>query len=609
MKMIQFGLRKELIIPIFVLFCGLLSYPGVCGQHVSGIYHVASENPNASDGESVPGNESNPFKTIGRAIREIRAGDIIIIHKGIYRESIELTTSGTEKHPITIQAAKNENVILSGSELVTSWVRRSQNIYVHNGWPYYFGRWKETIRDARDKARNQVYVNGRYIEEVPDEKGLKENSFFIDKGSGIIFLKLKTNENPSDDSIEVSARDYCLRIRANHIIVRNIHIEYGANGPQKNAMFRVVGNSNLVENCSVEWAAGSGFSLRGHYNLVRGCRFNHNGQTGFGCSSSAYCQFVDCETSFNNLHPGKTYSLDWEAGGNKIALSKSVDLLRHTSIGNNGVGIWYDISNDSCEVMNCFTQGNSRSGLSYEISYRLYAHDNVMIGNGQNSPPGSWGANGGITISSSPGCIIERNILINNAEGFQFREQNRETYDMGDWETRNLSALNKVPVWNHDDIVRNNIIAYNTGAQVRGWFDVSDGRQWPSSLRPELPDNEKIRFPVIEKVNEQDTTARKIDPLTLESLNIIIDNNCYWDDRENRDIFQWGAAWKFNLKFNDLKKLTETLGFERNGKIVNPDFNNPKNYDFRIHEQSRLILNQCYPRGKIPHVKLGILNN
>lgn len=176
---------------------------------------------------------------------------------------------------------------------------------------------------------------------------------------------MKNNDNPNTQVIEVSDRDYCLSLRADYIIVRGINIEYGANGPQGDAMFRATGNHNIIEDCSVQWAAGSGFTLGGNNNLVRRCVFNHNGQMGFGSSRSNYCLFEDCESSYNNLHPGKRYDSGWEAGGNKVAFAKAVNFLRHVAIGNDGPGIWYDISNDSCEVKNCFTQGNLGSGLFY----------------------------------------------------------------------------------------------------------------------------------------------------------------------------------------------------------------------------------------------------
>src|SRR6516164_7961786 len=78
----------------------------------------------------------------------------------------------------------------------------------------------------------------------------------------------------------------------------------------------------------------------------------------------------------------------------------------------------------------------------------------------------------GISLSSSPDCVIERNLIFGNREGFNFREQHRTTPRIGDPKER--------AVWNHNEEIRRNIIACNRDAQVWGWFDLKDGRQWPA---------------------------------------------------------------------------------------------------------------------------------
>ena len=34
-------------------------------------------------------------------------------------------------------------------------------------------------------------------------------------------------------------------------------------------------------------------------------------------------------------------------------------------------------------------------------------------------------------------------------------------------------------MWNHDEVIRHNVFAYNRDAQVWGWFDREDERHWP----------------------------------------------------------------------------------------------------------------------------------
>jgi len=609
MKTIYFNSTQKLL--LVLLICCILFWQETAFAQVNPVtYHVAQNNPLASDALNITGTLESPYKTITRAMKNIKPGDIVVIHEGIYRESVAITVSGTKEKPITIEVAENEKVIMRGSAIVSNWVRQTgaDPIYTYTGWTKFFGTWRPDPEDARDLGRNQIYANGEYVREVRAQEDLVKGTFCIGKAAKIIYLWMKNNLDPNTQTIEVSDRDYCISVKAEYIIVRGINIEYGANGPQGDAMFRIIGNHNIIEDCSVEWAAGSGFALNGDFNLVRRCIFNNNGQIGFGAARSDYCLFEDCETSYNNLHAGKKYDNDWEAGGNKVALSKAFNFLRHISIGNNGPGIWYDISNDSCEVKNCFTQANNGSGLFYEISYRLHATDNVMIGNGLNSGSGSWGANGGISLSSSPGCIVERNILINNVDGFQFREQGRTTPEITGLDGRAKFGKDKA-IWNHDQVIRNNIMAFNKEAQLRGWFDVPDGRLWPDSIRATLPEKEKTSVSSTDWAADYQAkdNIRQPKDITLEMLHFKINNNYYWAADTNQVIFHWGASWKHNIKYNDLAKLSNELNFEANGKIMNPMFNDWQNLDLRIPGNSILIKNDFYPQGKVPRVKLGII--
>jgi parallel beta-helix repeat protein len=96
-----------------------------------------------------------------------------------------------------------------------------------------------------------------------------------------------------------------------------------------------------------------------------------------------------------------------------------------------GTGLWFDLNNDGCEVRNCLLTDNHDAGIFSEISFALNAHDNAIIGYGLNDSAGAWGASSGIALSSSPRCTIERNLIMGNTEGFDFREQGRTTPRLG----------------------------------------------------------------------------------------------------------------------------------------------------------------------------------
>ncbi len=100
------------------------------------------------------------------------------------------------------------------------------------------------------------------------------------------------------------------------------------------------------------------------------------------------------------------------------------------------------------QVLRGLITSNEDAGIFYEISYGLHAHDNVIVNNGLADTAGAWGANAGISISSSPDCVIERSLLIGNKEGFNFREQARST--------SRIDSRRSEPVWNHDSTIRGN---------------------------------------------------------------------------------------------------------------------------------------------------------
>ncbi|MGG1551305.1 right-handed parallel beta-helix repeat-containing protein [Paenibacillus ferrarius] len=81
-------------------------------------YYVAQAtgNDTANDGKSL----SAPFKSIQRCVNALQPGDSCEVSSGIYRETITPPISGTDGSPITIKAANGANVVVSGTDPITS---------------------------------------------------------------------------------------------------------------------------------------------------------------------------------------------------------------------------------------------------------------------------------------------------------------------------------------------------------------------------------------------------------------------------------------------------------------------------------------------------------
>jgi hypothetical protein len=89
-------------------------------------YYVAK---NGSDKNN--GTINKPFKTINKASKIMKAGDVCFIREGVYHEVISLNEiNGSVTMPYVFKAYKNEHVVLDGSiDLDLAWKKYQGNIY------------------------------------------------------------------------------------------------------------------------------------------------------------------------------------------------------------------------------------------------------------------------------------------------------------------------------------------------------------------------------------------------------------------------------------------------------------------------------------------------
>jgi len=72
--------------------------------------------------DSNAGSASKPLRTISAAAQLAQPGDVITVHQGTYRERVNPPRGGlSDSKTIVYQAAKGEQVVIKGSEVVTGW--------------------------------------------------------------------------------------------------------------------------------------------------------------------------------------------------------------------------------------------------------------------------------------------------------------------------------------------------------------------------------------------------------------------------------------------------------------------------------------------------------
>lgn len=141
------------------------------------IYYVST-----SGLDSNPGTFTQPLRTISKAARTVKAGDIVYIRQGTYTEQVEITASGTTDSFIQFLAYPGEKVIIDGNNrlpssytallsLRGSWIRVDglevmNSKYMGVG---LFGRhdWASNL-NVHHSQHTGVLINGDY--------GLVENS-------------------------------------------------------------------------------------------------------------------------------------------------------------------------------------------------------------------------------------------------------------------------------------------------------------------------------------------------------------------------------------------------------------------------------------------------
>jgi len=168
--------------------------------------------------------------------------------------------------------------------------------------------------------------------------------------------------------------------------------------------------------------------------------------------------------------------------------------------------------------------------------------------------------------------VIERNLIVGNREGFNFREQTRTTPRIG--------KTGEEPIWNHDETIARNIIAFNRDAQVWGWFDTTDGRQWPA------------------RANAQNRQGQS-EGLNLEKLRLSFVNNFYFAG-PGQGWFAWGVSWGRHKSYSNLADFQTDLGIDKDSRMLAPDFANLNALDFRLAPDPMATLKENYPQGRCP---------
>ncbi len=135
---------------------------------------VNNAHPKSSD--TNPGTKEAPLKTIAAAVEDLKAGDVVHVYPGIYREAFVLKTPGTAGNPIRIEGIRSKDgkmPVITGNDL-----------FPPNAWKPVKGLEGVYRTDMFTKLAGGMMSNdGRTLIERSLPSDLKANEYCINRAS------------------------------------------------------------------------------------------------------------------------------------------------------------------------------------------------------------------------------------------------------------------------------------------------------------------------------------------------------------------------------------------------------------------------------------------
>jgi hypothetical protein len=368
--------------------------------------------------ESGLGSEEVPYCTISQAASVAQPRDDVIVHAGTYREWVKPPRGGTrEDKRITYRAAPGDDVIVKGSERITSWMNQGNRIWkvelpnsffgdynpyalqVSGGWLNY-GNWHH---------RGDVYLNGDayYEKQTAEEVGQTTQSWHCQVSDEVTSIRANFGEaDPNEELAEINVRESLFMPDISglkYITVAGFHFMHAAANwappviaLQTGAVGPRMGKRWIIENCTISNARCVGIILGqapgldyddidayGDHiirnNVIRRC-----GQAGIaGQKGPTRCMIK------GNLIEDTNYRREfggWETAAikfhNSVDTVISDNLIRGVYHQQQGAfGIWIDFGNQGTRVTRNVIYNTQAATVFLEMNHGpILVDNNVLIG-------------------------------------------------------------------------------------------------------------------------------------------------------------------------------------------------------------------------------------
>ena len=368
--------------------------------------------------DSASGSADRPYLTINKAASVAQPGDTVIVHRGTYREWVKPVRGGTsESKRITYRAAPSEEVLVKGSERVSTWTPEEKGVWkveVPNGLfadynPYELtlsGGW---LNYGQWHHRGDVYLNGEafYEKRTAQEVTETEGTWFCLADGNVTTIRANFGKaNPNTELTEINVRESIFMPQVTglkYITVDGFHFMHAAanwSPPnlalQMGAVGTRMGKYWIIENCSIVNARCVGIIL-GHapdvdysdidafgdhivrHNVIRRC-----GQAGIAGQKGATRSLISGnlieETNYRREFGG------WETAAikfhNSVDTVISGNLIRGVYHEKEGAfGIWMDFGNQGTRITGNIIYHTEAATVFLEMDHGpTLVDNNVLIG-------------------------------------------------------------------------------------------------------------------------------------------------------------------------------------------------------------------------------------
>ncbi|HTK22219.1 MAG TPA: hypothetical protein VL442_22020, partial [Mucilaginibacter sp.] len=232
------------------------------------------------------GTKKKPLRSINAAAVLAHPGDVVMVHKGIYRERVDPQMGGvSDKKRIIYEAAPEEDVEISGAEQVKNWQKVSGDTWkvtLPNSFFGSFNPYNDLIHGdwfngkGRQHHTGAVYLNGDWLDEAANFEDVLQATptvslwyAKVDDNTTTIWAQFKDTD-PNIQNVEINVRKtvfYPSKEGINYITVRGFKLTKAATpwAPPTAEQMGLIGThwskGWIIENNTVSYSRCSGISL------------------------------------------------------------------------------------------------------------------------------------------------------------------------------------------------------------------------------------------------------------------------------------------------------------------------------------------------------------